>query len=348
MSITVTRLDDTESNRWDDHVATSPDTTPFHQWAGLEAVADYSGWTLHPLVGYNGDQPVALLPLFERSTGRQTLVRSPPGLLESFPLGPAFLNLGGTKQRKAERRRTEFVDAAEAWLDDHLDPSYVHLRPGPAVSDVRPFHWNGYESTPHYTYVVDLTPDPEDLLGSFSRDARTNVRDAEDAGATVREGGSTEVAEVIRQVERRHREQGEPYPMSVPFVAACHDRLPDGQVRPYVVERDGERVTGMVTLEYGDTVYRWQGGVKYGGDIPATDLLDWRIMQAARERGVERYDLVGANLRRLCGYKAKFSPEPVVYYNLKRQARLHRMATDVASLVDDVVGGVRELRARVD
>ena len=347
MSITVSRLDDSESTAWDDYVAQSPGTNPFHQWAGLEAVADYSGWTLHPLVGYNGDQPIAVLPLYERSTGRRTLVRSPPGMLESFPLGPAFFNLDQTKQRKAERYRTEFVDAVEDWMAEELQPSYVHIRAESAVSDVRPFHWNGYESTPHYTYVVDLTPDPDDLLASFSRDARTNIRDAEEEGATVREGGVDEVRKIIRQVERRHHEQDEPYAMSVPFVADCYERLPEGQVRPYVVEQGGEQVTGMVTLEYGDTVYRWQGGVKYGGNVPATDLLDWHIMQAARDRGVERYDLVGANMRRLCGYKAKFSPDPVVYYNLKRQGRLHQLATDAKSLADGVLGGVREFRQQV-
>lgn len=347
MSITISRLDDSDSTTWNDYVDQSAGTNPFHQWEGLQTIADYSGWTLHPLVGYNGEQPIALLPLYEKRAGRRTLVRSPPGMLESFPLGPAFLNLGETKQRKAERHRTEFVDAAETWMNDHLQPSYVHLRTDASITDVRPFHWNGYESMPSYTYVLDITPEADDLQATFSRDARTNIRDAEAEGVEVREGGVDEVRQIIRQVERRHHEQGEAYPMSVPFVADCFVRLPEGNVRPYVAELDGEMVTGMVTLEYGDTVYRWQGGVKYGSGLPATDLLDWQVMQAARGRGVERYDLVGANMRRLCGYKAKFSPDPVVYYNLKRQDRFHQLATDAKSLADGLLGGVQDLRQQV-
>ncbi|EJN57651.1 lipid II:glycine glycyltransferase FemX [Halogranum rubrum] len=348
MSISISRIDESESTTWNDYVDRFPGTNPFHRWEGLQTVADYSGCRLHPLVGYNGNQPVALVPLYEHSARGRTLVRSPPRLVESFPLGPVFAPPGGMKRRKTERNRTEFVDAVQTWLDEHVDPSYVHIRAGPVVSDVRTFQWNGYDATPFYTYFLDLTPDPDDLLASFSRDARTNVRDAEEAGVTVREGDKTDVKRIIRQVERRHHEQDESYPMPVPFVADCYSRLPEGAVRAYVAEMDGEMVSGIVTLETEDVIYRWQGGVKYGGDAPATDLLDWHVMQAARDRGIEQYDLVGANMRRLCGYKAKFSPEPVVYYNLTRHDRLHQFLTDAQSLADGLVHGFETLRHRVD
>lgn len=97
---------------------------------------------------------------------------------------------------------------------------------------------------------------------------------------------------------------------------------------------------GIVTLEFGETVYRWQSGTVRDSDVPATVLLDWRILRDAKQRGFTRYDFVGAMLPELCTYKSKFGPDPRPVY----------IATDsgvTASLLEEVYerlpGSAREL-----
>ncbi len=67
---------------------------------------------------------------------------------------------------------------------------------------------------------------------------------------------------------------------------------------------------------------RWQGGVRTDveTDLAVNDLLDWRIMRDAMDRGRTTYDLVGANNRRINRYKAKFNPELHPFYSLERNA----------------------------
>jgi lipid II:glycine glycyltransferase (peptidoglycan interpeptide bridge formation enzyme) len=173
---------------------------------------------------------------------------------------------------------------------------------------------------------VDLTLDRDDLLMTFASDARSNVRSGEDFDYEVREGDSEDAAWIIEQVEQRYAEQDKSYGLPPEMVAELHERLPDGAVRPYVVSLDGEPKGGMVALDDGDTIYRWQGGAKTDADAPVNDLLDWHIMCDAMDRGVEQYDLVGAENQRINRYKSKFNPELSAYYTLERSSKPFQFA----------------------
>ncbi|WP_227356791.1 lipid II:glycine glycyltransferase FemX [Haladaptatus salinisoli] len=326
MTITIREADDDALDEWNAYVERSEHATPFHRREALSHLARTANAELRPLVGYKGQEPVGIFPLFETTTGRFRMVYSPPPHLEVYCLGPALLNFEKLKQRKAERRHREFIDGCLDWVDAELAPDYVDVRTVDGYSDLRPFSWNGFDVSPSYTYVLDLTAD--DLLMQFSRDARSNVRDC-DEECTIREAGVEGIEAVIGQVQDRHEAQGKEYRIDPAFATELFHRLPDGRVRPYVCERDGRILGGIVALEGDDTVYRWQGGAKPDVDFPINDLLDWHIMQEAESRGRSRYDLVGANLPRLCRYKSKFGPEPVPYYTAQRKTTRMRAVTGV-------------------
>ncbi len=316
MTIEIQEADDSTLERWNSYVEQSDGTTPFHRREALAHLAETANAEVRYLVGYKGQEPVGLFPIFVTTKGPFRLVYSPPPHLEVYYLGPALLNFSKLKQRKAERRHREFIDGALAWIDEEIDPSYMDIRTVDEYTDLRPFAWNGFDVSPSYTYILDLTT--EDLLMQFSRDARSNVRNR-DEDCTIREAGVEGIEAVISQIQARHAAQGKEYRITPEFVTELYERLPDGRVRPYVCERDGDILGGMVTLEAGDTIYRWQGGAKSDVEFPINDLLDWHIIQDARERGLTRYDLVGANLPRLCRYKSKFGPDPVAYYTVQRK-----------------------------
>lgn len=333
MSIELTALSD--DDEWNNHVEQSPQSTPFHRHEALSLVARETGTTLHTLVGYKGEEPVGILPLFEGTRGPFTLVRSPPEL-EIFTLGPALLNFGKLKQRKAERRHRRFVGGATDWIETHLDPDYVDIRTVAGYDDVRPFLWEGYDVSPTYTYTVDLTPEPDELLDRFSRDARTNIRDARENDDVVVENGSADaIGTIVDQIRRRHDDQDEEYSLRPGFVESLHDVLPDGTMRAYTLQESGEFQSGMITYETGEMISRWQGGVRIEEGEATNDVLDWTIMRDARERGLTRYDLVGANEPRLCRYKSKFDPRPTEYYVATRRTSSMRVATELYRRLPD-------------
>lgn len=300
--------------------------TPFHRRECLEVVADYADATLHPFAGVVGDEIVGLFPVFERAIGPFTVLFSPAPLLKVSYLGPIRVGTVADSPRVQAECDRAFVSTVLSCLEDRFNSRYTHVRTTPQVTDPRPFVWDGYDIVPRFTYVVDLTPGAEDLLASFSSDARQNVTDTR-ADLRVEIGRDDAIEFVIEQVTARHREQGEPYDVTPGYVLDLYDTLPDGVVKPYVVSLDGQRVGGMITLCDDETVYRWQGGAKPSVDAPVNDYLDWEIIQDAIGNGHSRYDLVGANNSRITKYKAKFAPQLEAYYSLTDASPLMQAAS---------------------
>lgn len=308
---------DEDLDRWNGYVDRSPQGTFFHEREALEVQADHAGATLHQLIGFKGQEPVGLFPVFELKKGFVTAAFSPPPDLRIPYLGPAFLNMAKLSQRKRERRRERFVEGCFEWIADELAPKYAHVRTGTRYEDSRQFKWNGYDVTPEFTYVVDLVPDEDELLMAFSGDARRNVTNAPDDAYDVEVGGRGEIREITKQVRNRYESQDIRFDVPTEFVIDLYDRSANEHVRPYALRQDGEFVGGILATEYGDTVSRWMGGVRTDVDVdlPTNDLLDWAVMRDGIDRGLSRYDLVGADTPRINAYKAKFNPSLETYYS---------------------------------
>jgi hypothetical protein len=316
--VTVRHANEDDVEKWNDLVRRSPQGTPFHHSSAVEVFAEHSGAESYPLIGYKGQEPVGMFPVYELSRGPLTAAFSPPPDLEVVYQGPVLVNFSKLKRRKAQMRHRRFLDGCVEWIDAELAPNYVHVRTATGYDDARTLAWNDFEITPRYTYVVDITPESEDLLGRFSSDARRNVRNGHGDRCDISEGDEDAVERIVAQVSDRHEYQGESYSVTSEFVTDLRERLPEGTVRPYVCTVDGSFAGGMITIESDDTVYRWQGGAKPDVDVPVNDLLDWHIMRDAKGRGVSRYDMVGANDHRISKYKAKFAPDLETYHETRR------------------------------
>lgn len=319
MTIDVRTLDDPD--RWDDLLADAEQPTPFHLSAALDVVADHADADCHRLVGYKGEEPVGLFPVFTISKGPVTAAFSPPPERKIPYLGPTLVVRHELKRRRRDKRHQRFIAACLDWLATEAQPSFTQIRTAPGYEDVRPFVWREFDPTPRYTYRIDLTRSTEDLLASFSSDARSNVTADYDVTYEILDGGTGGIEDIVSQVRSRHAEQNEPFPIRAGFVTDLYESLPDGVVRPKVCQVDGEFVGGNVNLEFAGAAFRWLGGAKPTGDLPANDLLDWQYARAAKERDVVTYDLTGANDARIARYKAKFAPDLVPYYQLHAGTR---------------------------
>lgn len=340
MAITITPEYDVES--WNALVGRSDQTNPLHRYEALAVLEKHADARLHPLVGYNGEEPIGLFPVFETHRGPFTTVSSPPSFVDTLQLGPALLGTEGMKRRRVERVTRDFVDEALAWVDQLVDPDQVHIRTDPRFGDLRPFSWADYEVRPYYTYAVDIGQDDETLLSEFSRDARRNVRQGDETEYEITVGDRDDLEAIVDQVIARHREQDDPLRIPKGVFLDLHDALPEGVMRPYVCRLDGGFTSGVVTLEQGDIIYRWKGGAKTDVDLASSDVLDWHIMRDARSRDIRYYDLVGANMPRLCEYKAKFGPDTWTYYVAERRTPMMEAAVSTQRLAQQVTTRARQ------
>lgn len=328
MSIRIEVANQENEGEWNAAVDRSPQTTFFHQYDALRSLESYFDANLHLLLGYVGQEPVGVFPVFEQAKGPFRLATSPPLSVE-IHIGPALLNFEKLKQRKAEKRHREFVNECVDWIDRELEPDHLEIKVTDRYTDVRPFIRRDFDVRPSYTYVLDLSPGLEELQKQFSSDARKNIRNTPEDAYTIREGGVEEIEAIVSLIQQRFDELGEYYYLDSSLVTDLYAGSDSVRVRPYACWVDGDLVSGIIVLEYGDTVYRWQGGSKPNTDVPVTDLLDWHIIRDAKSRDRERYDLVGAMIPRLCDYKSKFGPKPTSVYIVRKSTVPMKIAESV-------------------
>lgn len=292
----------------------------FHTPEALEVMDEHLQGDLRLYGGFKGEQPIGLLPVFvrQRSIGRAIL--SPPPSTGTPHLGPIVMS-NSPKRRKVEQVNRRFVEAVLGELSVPSSRTLLRLVCAPSYADPRPFRWAGMDVRADFTYHLDVADDPEEMLRSFSKSLRREIRDLGDADLTVavEDDGLEAAAQVYDDIAARYAEQEESFPLTREYVLDLVDALGD-RCRVYVArDGDGTYLTGVIVVYSNDAAYYWEGGARATyEDSSVNSLLHWAVIRDIAVdpdlESVSRYDMVGANTRRLCDYKAKFSPDLVPYY----------------------------------
>ena len=291
----------------------------FHTGTALSVVERHTDGTMRLFVGYKGDNPVAMFPVFvvQRAVGRAVL--SPPPGMGIPQLGPLVMP-ASPKRRKRERLNREFVQSVLDRCDVDTTGSLFRVVCSPQYPDPRPFAWTGLDVETEFTYTLDTDDgSPDELLGAASKSLRREVRDGRETDVTVSVEGAEAAERVYEQTSERYREQGEAYALDESYVTDLTASLVEAdRCRVYVArDPDGEFRSGITVLYSNDAAYFWMGGTRaeYDG-VSINSLLHWRIVEdlATDTTAATRYDLLGANTERLCRYKSKFGGQLVPYH----------------------------------
>ncbi len=310
------RIERLELSEWGD-VLPEAGFEVFHTPEALGVIDEHTPGELHLLGGFKGQEPVGLFPLHVRSKLGGRLLTSPPLGVGVGRLGPVVMPTS-PKQRKKEATNDQFIRAAleEMELDGR---TLVRLSCSPDYGDPRPFKWNGFDITPAFTYRIDTDgKDKEQLLRSFSRDLRNDIRKREEVDVSVRTGGMSDLKRTYDSLKERYNDQEHRLPLKWEFVRDLFDALGD-RARVYVAESaDGAFISGMLILYSNDTAYFWKGGAKTRRTVSPNSILHWHVLEDILTdpelESVEQYDLYTANNERLTKYKSKFGGDPSVYY----------------------------------
>lgn len=292
----------------------------FHTPEALSVLDRHVSGELHLYGGFNGQQAIALLPLFvqERSVGKAVL--SPPPSMGIPRMGPVLMP-NSPKRRKQEKLNREFTEAVLEEVDIDASLTLFRMLCNSAYADPRPYVWRDLRVETNFTYELDVggAPSTDELLKSFSKSLRREIRDARDLDVEVSVEGTRGAKEIYLNTKNRFVEQGEAFTMPWEYVEDLSTELGE-RSRAYVVrDPDGNFLSGINVLYSNDAAYFWQGGARATYEnVSVNSLLHWRIIEdiAAGEpiESVTKYDLMGANTERLCRYKAKFGAELVPYY----------------------------------
>jgi len=295
---------------------------PFHTPAALSVLDDHASGELQLFAGYNGQNPVALLPLFVHDQPIGTVVTSPPPGFGVSRLGPILMP-ASPKRSKQERLNRRFTEQILKELDLRDSRRLFRMTGNTAYTDPRPYHWSAFEIGTSFTYRLTVEgQSADDLLAKCSKSLRREIRDVRALDVDVEREGLRGAEAIYQQTKERYTQQGESFSLSWPYVRDLVEAL-DERARTYVARGpDGEFLSGITVLYSNDAAYFWQGGARgeYNGTT-VNSYLHWQIIEELIDdppfESVTVYDLVGANTDRLCKYKSKFGASLEPYYTVE-------------------------------
>jgi lipid II:glycine glycyltransferase (peptidoglycan interpeptide bridge formation enzyme) len=158
-----------------------------------------------------------------------------------------------------------------------------------------------YKFKKHYkaTYLIDLiSKDEEDIFASFNARRRNHVRKAIKEGVIVRSEFNSEIFErwwhIYSEIVKRRGLVSE----KREFV---YDLLRNGFAKLFTAWRNNNLLSGAVIVCNNYPVWWLGASVSNYSKFNGPSLIQWTIMQWAKNEGHDLYDLGGASLENNCG-----------------------------------------------
>ena len=258
----------TVAKDWDAGLAerSQPAPAPLLQsWAWGEVQAR-AGWRVERLALDRGVASVQLRgrPPFERAYVPRGPVPASRGSLEQL--------VSWARERRVARLRIE----PEAGPD--LEPTLLELgfRRAPQVQ-------------PQFTMIVGLEAGEEEVMSSFNRGTRYNIRLAQKRGVEIEEGADP--GELARQSAASAARQGINLPAAA-YYRLLLDTLP--WARTYIARVEGEAVAAMLVIHHDRRgYYMFSGSNGRHRELKPVYAAKWAAIQAALREGCRDYDLWG-------------------------------------------------------
>ena len=278
---------------WDELVAASPGSSPFHLLGWRHAVEKTFGYRPFYLVARRGCRLVGLLPLFE--------TRSP---LAGHALVSLPFAIRGGVVAEDDSAAAALVVAARR-LAERCGVDYLELR---SAKGLDPLRLQLQTRRLYVTFRADLTRGEEYLLRRMDRKRRQMLTRAARDGYEARVEGPAALPEFYRLFCLSMRRHGTPpYPRA--FLAEILARLPGNL---FFVYRGGRAVAGVLNLLHQGALMPFYAGSASPRPRGADDFMYWSLMRWAREQGCHSFDFGRSRLGTgACDYKRRWGMDEV-------------------------------------
>jgi CelD/BcsL family acetyltransferase involved in cellulose biosynthesis len=152
------------------------------------------------------------------------------------------------------------------------------------------------------------------LWQGLKKNCRAHVRQAENRGVEIVEAEGPEIIEEYWRLEQEiFARQGVPVPNHRAFYYALWETFHSaGQLNIFAARHAGRVIGVQINAWYADTLYGLYGATdsayrkSYVGN-----LLEWRLIAWAAQRGMARYDMIGGTDAGMAEFKQSFGAVPV-------------------------------------
>ena len=206
----------------------------------------------------------------------------------------------------------------------------------PALTDIRPFTWDGWRGNVFYAYYLYTDVDFE---AHVEPKATSHIRRAVRSGITTKK--SDDLSAYYKLYAMTYHRQGLKPPVTESFFEHIFNLLKtQGWGEMWVAETaSGEIASAEILVWDSRRAYAWSAAshtqLRKAG---APSLLLYREFQDLKNRGVKEYDLMSANTPHLASFNSSFNPTLVPYYEVERSSLKFDIARRAASAIRQVFG----------
>jgi peptidoglycan pentaglycine glycine transferase (the first glycine) len=285
--VVSTSLEDPE---WDRFVIDGPN--PHHEqtalWGKLQSLR---GWNLLRITMRQANTLIGGAQILERGVKRI-------GNIGYLPRGPLIVpddaalrrSLLSAIRQTAKERRLVYL-AVNLPYPSHFTASDLH------ASDFYERHDCLPPTTPMAaTITVDLTQELETIQTQMRSTTRKHIRQGERRGATVREGGASDLDMFGRLLANLCERRGvRPNIPQGDFLRELWKTFaPGGYLKLFVAERDHEVLASLLVFGMGHWARAWRIGSSGSyPDVRPNELVYWEAIKWAKANGCRIFDFLG-------------------------------------------------------
>lgn len=275
---------DITEREWNSFVAASPTGHILQstQWGQLK---ERFGWQVARIALEDRGQWLAGAQILFRPLGPKTIAYVPKGPIVDWADAMITQTLLEALHHLCRQRQAIFLkiepDLAE-------DPTLTHKLIGLG------FHASPQTIQPRCTILLDLTPDPDNILARMKSKTRYNIGLAARKGVTVREATTEDLPAFYHLMQitsrrDRFRIHSESY-----YRTAYQLFVPQGLAKLFLAIFEDQILAGIMAFAFGHKAwYMYGASSDEHRNLMPNYLLQWEAIKWAKDRGCLTYDLWG-------------------------------------------------------
>lgn len=320
--IEVRELVPAEYEDWDLLVDKAQPGTLFHTSQWLEICRDVLAKDLRIYGCFRNGELVGGCPLFVKKIKGILKVATSTCDMTSYS-GPLIKEGASSKASKRVRETHEILNSLRKFLCKQGFDS-IHLTFSLGFEDIRPFTWNGWDSTVHYTHYLNLK---ENVDNNISQSIRRELKIATEAGLKTRAWNNPETYYQLLSVAYEKQNLAPPLPRE--FFERVFKLIQEKDIGYMFVSEtpEGEAVAAHLNLYGKKCTVIWTSAMNPDfGRLGLNALLYYNEFLDLKSRNLEYMNVMAANIPRFADFIMSFSPELVPYYSVALESKKYSIA----------------------
>lgn len=187
-------------------------------------------------------------------------------------------------------------------LAQQTNSSFIRVRPNilDIPSNQKIFKAHGFIKAPMHlhaetTQVLDITKPEDRLLKDMRKNTRYSIRKAQKMGVTITTSTQAKDINVLYQLQLEAAKRHKFIPFSEDyFLNQLKTFKNDNQIQLFKANYQNKTIAISFIIFYAqEAVYHYSGSSSLIRKVPASYLLQWQAIKAAKSRGLKKYNFWG-------------------------------------------------------